>query len=315
MKPGNVFLVKRDDDDDFVKVLDFGLVREAQTQEAHDAAHAGQPRCQIMGSPQYMAPEQVQGKAADGRTDVYALGAMLYAMLAGTSAVRAGDRAGHDDGSGVRSAAAHRAVRRPGLGPAAGARGRGHEVPREGSGGATRRWRSSSRLSSSQPDGFLAASDSGAAPDAWRGTAGRPGFIVQARAQARLRGNDRRGGPVHAGRGRPRSVLRSCRRRLRVGRRVSRPRRPSRLPRSCAPSAAPVPKPTATLHVETIRRAPRSRRRATPCASRRPATSCTRASSARPDLRAPADFLKPDYKLERKLVNVSVSPVRSAAKA
>jgi serine/threonine-protein kinase len=77
IKPGNVFLVRRDDDDDFVKVLDFGLVEE--TQGGDDAA----PSAPIVGSPRYMAPEQVQGKSVDARTDVYALGAMLYAMLTG----------------------------------------------------------------------------------------------------------------------------------------------------------------------------------------------------------------------------------------
>jgi serine/threonine-protein kinase len=79
MKPGNVFLVKQDDDEDFVKVLDFGLVKETSQNDSQDHTQIGQ----IMGSPRYMAPEQVQGKAVDGRTDIYSLGAMLYTMLAG----------------------------------------------------------------------------------------------------------------------------------------------------------------------------------------------------------------------------------------
>ncbi len=79
MKPGNVFLLKRDDDDDFAKVLDFGLVKETSAGEGQDQTQVGQ----IMGSPRYMAPEQVQGKNVDGRTDVYSVGAMFYAMLAG----------------------------------------------------------------------------------------------------------------------------------------------------------------------------------------------------------------------------------------
>jgi hypothetical protein len=79
MKPGNVFLIRRDDDDDFVKVLDFGLVKETHADGGADPA----PSAQIVGSPRYMAPEQVQGKTVDARTDVYALGAMMYAMLTG----------------------------------------------------------------------------------------------------------------------------------------------------------------------------------------------------------------------------------------
>jgi serine/threonine protein kinase len=80
VKPGNVFLMKRDEDEDFVKVLDFGLVGEAHAQDAPESPGADVP---IMGSPRYMAPEQVQGTAADARADVYATGAVLYAMLAG----------------------------------------------------------------------------------------------------------------------------------------------------------------------------------------------------------------------------------------
>jgi serine/threonine-protein kinase len=81
MKPGNVFLLKRDEDPDFAKVLDFGLVGEAHTPESGDVGHPAQSA--IMGSPKYMAPEQVQGKSIDARADIYAVGAMLYAMLAG----------------------------------------------------------------------------------------------------------------------------------------------------------------------------------------------------------------------------------------
>jgi hypothetical protein len=77
VKPGNIFLLKQDDDDDFVKVLDFGLVHESKTSGEHTSSDA------IMGSPRYMAPEQVQGKEIDARTDIYSLGAVLYAMLTG----------------------------------------------------------------------------------------------------------------------------------------------------------------------------------------------------------------------------------------
>ncbi len=80
MKPGNVFLVKHEDEGDFAKVLDFGLVKETHPVEGNDQhTQIGQ----IMGSPRYMAPEQIQGKPVDSRTDIYSLGAMLYAMLAG----------------------------------------------------------------------------------------------------------------------------------------------------------------------------------------------------------------------------------------
>jgi serine/threonine-protein kinase len=79
VKPGNVFLLRQDEDDDFVKVLDFGLVQERPSTDSRE--HAGSDA--IMGSPRYMAPEQVQGKEIDGRADIYSLGVVLYAMLTG----------------------------------------------------------------------------------------------------------------------------------------------------------------------------------------------------------------------------------------
>ncbi len=77
LKPGNVFLVAREGEEDLAKVLDFGLVK--QTAVLGDQTQAGR----IMGSPRYMAPEQAQARAVDARADIYSLGAVLYAMLTG----------------------------------------------------------------------------------------------------------------------------------------------------------------------------------------------------------------------------------------
>jgi serine/threonine protein kinase len=81
MKPDNVLLVERDGGRDFVKVLDFGI---AKVETA--AVHSSRPITQVgmvYGTPEYMAPEQALGQEVDARADIYALGVMLYELLAG----------------------------------------------------------------------------------------------------------------------------------------------------------------------------------------------------------------------------------------
>jgi serine/threonine protein kinase len=78
LKPGNILLTDRADETDIVKVLDFGLVKDV-TGEAEDLTQAGL----FMGSPKYMAPEQILGGEITPRTDIYSLGVMMYEMLAG----------------------------------------------------------------------------------------------------------------------------------------------------------------------------------------------------------------------------------------
>lgn len=75
LKPANVLLAKGDYRT--AKITDFGLARRLD--EAATQSHAGQ----LLGTPAYMAPEQVLGRPADQRTDVYALGVMLYELLTG----------------------------------------------------------------------------------------------------------------------------------------------------------------------------------------------------------------------------------------
>jgi serine/threonine protein kinase/Tol biopolymer transport system component len=71
LKPGNVMIAKSG-----VKVLDFGLAKSAQD-ETLTASHV------VMGTPAYMAPEQRAGKECDARTDIYAVGLILYEMASG----------------------------------------------------------------------------------------------------------------------------------------------------------------------------------------------------------------------------------------
>lgn len=81
LKPGNVVLVTRGNDADFVKVVDFGLVKQVASTD--DSAEILTAEGLFLGTPRYMAPEQITGEDVDARTDVYALGVMLYESLAG----------------------------------------------------------------------------------------------------------------------------------------------------------------------------------------------------------------------------------------
>jgi serine/threonine-protein kinase len=80
LKPANVIVLLQHDDQDFVKVLDFGLSKFFDgEQPGGDITNAGT----FMGSPHYIAPEQARNQNPDQRCDIYSLGVMLYQMLTG----------------------------------------------------------------------------------------------------------------------------------------------------------------------------------------------------------------------------------------
>lgn len=79
LKPENVIIARTRDGTDFAKVLDFGLAKLREATELNEVTGSGQ----VVGTPYYMAPEQIHGRAVDGRTDIYALGAVMYEALTG----------------------------------------------------------------------------------------------------------------------------------------------------------------------------------------------------------------------------------------
>ncbi len=80
MKPENIFLIERGGNEDFVKVLDFGISKVKDTGPGSGMTQTGT----TLGTPYYMSPEQAQGrKDVDNRADIYSLGVILFQALTG----------------------------------------------------------------------------------------------------------------------------------------------------------------------------------------------------------------------------------------
>ncbi len=78
MKPDNIMLTNRHGNPDYVKVLDFGIAKLTEPGQAQ-ITQAGS----VFGTPRYMAPEQTKSEPVDARTDIYAMGVILYEMMSG----------------------------------------------------------------------------------------------------------------------------------------------------------------------------------------------------------------------------------------
>src|SRR5262249_3893299 len=76
LKPANVILTSTLDDSEVPKLIDFGLAKLAARTAEQSLTRTGQ----LVGTPQYMSPEQIAGKNVDARTDIYALGCLTYEM-------------------------------------------------------------------------------------------------------------------------------------------------------------------------------------------------------------------------------------------
>ncbi|HUQ45201.1 MAG TPA: serine/threonine-protein kinase [Gemmatimonadaceae bacterium] len=79
LKPDNIMLAKNRDGSDCVKVVDFGIAKAANS-DAQKVTKTGL----VVGTPEYMSPEQLSGDKLDGRSDVYSLALVAFNMLTGT---------------------------------------------------------------------------------------------------------------------------------------------------------------------------------------------------------------------------------------
>jgi serine/threonine protein kinase len=79
LKPGNILIGTRDEQKDFVKVVDFGLASLRDMNSRTKITEQGS----IVGTPYYMAPEHIKGEDSDSRSDLYSLGAVIHKLLTG----------------------------------------------------------------------------------------------------------------------------------------------------------------------------------------------------------------------------------------
>jgi serine/threonine-protein kinase len=82
LKPANIFVIARDGNPYFIKLLDFGIAQLRGAGAVHGLTLVGS----VMGTPQYMSPEQISGGTVDARTDIWAMGVMMYRAVTGHAA-------------------------------------------------------------------------------------------------------------------------------------------------------------------------------------------------------------------------------------
>jgi len=87
LKPANIMLERGRDGGDVVKVVDFDIAKGPEPEGGDEVTRLGY----VVGTPEYMSPEQLTGEKLDGRSDIYSLGVTLYRMLTGLLPFRGTD--------------------------------------------------------------------------------------------------------------------------------------------------------------------------------------------------------------------------------
>ena len=80
LKPDNIMIARARDGSDLVKVVDFGIAKAMGGEEGQNVTRTGL----VVGTPEYMSPEQLSGDKLDGRSDVYSLALVFFRMITGT---------------------------------------------------------------------------------------------------------------------------------------------------------------------------------------------------------------------------------------
>src|SRR5881628_481076 len=86
LKPDNIMLTRARDGADVVKVVDFGIAKAVGKDDSQKVTKTGL----VMGTPEFMSPEQLSGDKLDGRSDIYSLGLVFFKMLTGRLPFEAG---------------------------------------------------------------------------------------------------------------------------------------------------------------------------------------------------------------------------------
>ena len=301
LKPDNIFLIERNGQRDFVKLLDFGVAK-LMNATVDEASTFRSTVGMVVGTPDYMAPEQALGHPVDHLADIYAIGVILYEMVAGRRPFVA-DSAREVMVQHLTTTPCRPSHAQPGREHPRGARGPDPRLPREGArrSPARHRAKSSSGCATSSPSlparGRAPARSAAAEAAQARRRGGADGASSRRRsgsAAARCSRARRRSPPPGRGCARA-SAASATRRRRRAA--IDGSRTPFTIERAGDPPIArlpattPAPRPVRPRRPWRRSRPPQCRRRRwrRPAASRRsprddPAASLQRAPSpqARP---------------------------------